>query len=302
MMSFRELIVLLMMCTLWGFHFVIIKLAVGEVPPLFYAAMRITVVALLMSPFLRWRSGAMGPVLLAGCCLGGFNYAFMFTGIAKTTASSAALAIELFVPFATILSVLFLGDKVGLRRFIGIVLAFVGVAVIALAGKENSTGGDPQAVAGIGIGLIAIAAFSEAMGTIFVKKAKGFTPFQLLAWFALVGTAILWPATFLTESFWREEGPRAVLEAVNPVLLLGAIVYSAVGASIIGHSSYYWLLQRLPVSIVAPSGLLTTMLAVLFSVLVLGDQLTAVMIIGALMILTGVGVILVRNSTRASGD
>ena len=51
--------ILIGMCAVWGFHFVVIKLAVAQAPPIFYAAIRMTLVAALMSPFLRWRRGAM---------------------------------------------------------------------------------------------------------------------------------------------------------------------------------------------------------------------------------------------------
>ena len=54
-MSARELGLLFSVCLIWGFHFVVMKLAVGAVPPMFYAAIRMAVVALILSPFLVWR-------------------------------------------------------------------------------------------------------------------------------------------------------------------------------------------------------------------------------------------------------
>ena len=54
-------------------------------------------------------------------------------------------------------------------------------------------------------------------------------------------------------------------------------------------------MQRLPVSVVAPSVLLTTIFAVFFSVLLLGDPFGPRMAVGGLMTLAGVGVVLLRN-------
>jgi len=294
-MSIRELMVLFVMCTIWGFHFVVIKLAVSEVPPLFYAAIRMSLLTIILSPFLRWRRGQMLRVICAGACFGGLNYAFMFSGLARAPASAAALAIELYVPFATILSVIFLGDKVGLKRGAGIILAIVGVAVIALFKEIDGASAEENAALSIGIGLISLAAMAEATGAVLVKTIKSFGPVQLLAWFALVGNFILWPASLLFEP-----GALDHARAADRTLLIAAILYSALGASIIGHASYYWLLQRLPVSLVAPSGLLTTLIAVFFSVMLLGDKLTAPMLIGGGLILVGVGIILVRNSTKTT--
>lgn len=272
------------MSMVWGFHFVVIKTAVASVPPLFYASLRMALVAMLLAPFLRWRKGMMAPVLGAGLCFGALNYAFLFTGLYYAPASAAAIAAELYTPFATIMSVIFLGETVGWKRISGIVLAFAGVAIIAL-GREG--GG---AYLGVGVGLVAMGTIMEAAGSILVKQAKGFRPHELLAWFALIGALVLPVFTAIFES-----GQREAFAAADKWMLAGAIIYSAVGSSIFGHTAYYWLLQRLPVSQVAPSALLTTLFAVTFSVLFLGDPLTVRFIIGGVLALAGVGIILLRT-------
>ena len=212
-MSIRELGVLLTMCVVWGFHFIVIKLAVTEIPPMYYAAIRMTLVAVLMTPFLRWRPGQMLYVLGGGLCLGALNYSFMFTGLKFATASAAAIAIELYVPFATILSILFLGDSLGWRRSLGIAFAFAGVAIIAL-GQQDDAG--PETRIGLGVGLVATGAFVEAIGAVFVKRATAFKAHELLAWFGIVGTIGLWIGTFLFE-----DGQREALAAADTMLIVG---------------------------------------------------------------------------------
>lgn len=289
-MSARELAVLLAMCLTWGFHFVVIKTAVGELPPMFYAAIRMTLVAAMLSPLLRWRPGRMLRVLSAGACLGALNYAFMFSGVKLATASAAAVAIELYTPFATILAIVFLGDRLGWRRALGVALAFAGVAIIAL-GKSEDAG--PETRIGLGVGLVVAGSFIEAVGAILVKQAKGFRPMELLAWFAVVGAAALWTMTFVFES-----GQGAALAAGDKPLIVAAVLYSAIGGSIFGHSAYYWLLQRLPVSLVASSVPLTTFFAVLFGVLLLGDPTGPRFIVGGLMTVGGVGLVLLRSAAK----
>lgn len=287
-MNLREFLVLLSTSVVWGFHIVVIKIGVAAAPPMFYAAMRMSLVAILLAPFLRWRPGKMGRVFAAGACLGAFNYALMFTGIRLAPASASAIAIELYVPFATILSIVFLGETVGWRRTLGIALAFVGVAVVALGRAGAGAGGE---LAILGVGLVAAAALTEAMGAIFVKQSAGFRPHELLAWFALLGTLVLWSLTLLFE-----HGQSQSLLAGDRWLIAGAVAFSAIGASIYAHTAYYWLLQRLPVSQVAPSGLLTTIFAVGASVVFLGEPLTPLFLVGGLMALTGVAIILIRST------
>ncbi|MEM8771593.1 MAG: DMT family transporter [Pseudomonadota bacterium] len=289
-MNAREVAILLAMCLVWGFHFVVIKLAVNEAPPILYAAMRMTLAAALTARFLKWRAGEMAPVLCAGLCLGVFNYVFMFYGVKYATASAAAIAMELYVPFATILSVVFLGDRIGWRRMIGIVLAFLGVAVIALGDQAEA---NPETRLALGVGLVAAGALVEGVGAVLVKKAEGFKPIELLAWFAFVGMIGSWIMTGLVESNQMQS-----LGDANKLLLTGAIIYSAVGASIFGHTAYYWLIKRLPLSLVAPSVMLTTLIAVIFGVVLLGDPFGPRMVIGGALVLSGVGVVVLRNARK----
>ncbi|MEQ1931869.1 MAG: DMT family transporter [Parvularculaceae bacterium] len=282
----RELLVLATICVIWGFHYVVLKTGVEEIPALLYAAMRMSLVALVMSPFLRWRPGRMGPLLLAGLCFGVLNYAFLFNGIKYATGSAAAIAIQLYVPFATILSIVFLGEKVGWRRTLGIALAFGGVAIVALTREHTSA----DARIGIGVGLVACSALTEAVGAILVKRLVGFKPQEMLAWFGVIGSVCLWPAALTFEP-----GALSDLRSAELGIVLGAVAYSALGSSVIGHTAYYWLLQRLPVSLVAPSTLITTLLGIAFSVLFLGEQVGPPFIIGALMALAGVAIVLLRS-------
>lgn len=289
-MNARELTILLAMCVIWGFHYVVIKAAMAEIPPVFYAAMRMTLVAAVLAPFLRWRAGKMGYVLLAALCFGAINYIFLFTGVSLASASASAIANQLYVPFATILSVVFLKERIGWRRITGITLAFAGVAVIVSSRGEAP----PEVRLGVGIGLVALATLVEAAGSILVKKASGFKPWELLAWFGAVGAPVLWGVTFTLE-----RGQFEALADSDMKLVIAAILYSALLASVLGHTTYYWLLQRRPVSEVASSSLLTTFLAVAFSILILGEPLTAAIIIGGVMTLFGVGVVVLRAPATA---
>jgi len=284
-MNIREILVFSLICLVWGLHFVVIKVAVSEIPPIFYAAIRMTLVAALLSPFLRWRHGQMRRVVAAGAGLGAFNYLFMFTGISHATATTSALAMELYVPFATILSVVFLGEQVGIRCIIGITMAFIGVGVIALGKGEIDVS--------FGVALVAFGALCDASGAVVLKKIEGFKPIQLLAWFFVVGTLCLWAGTLMLESQQIE-----AYKVGDQRIIIGAVLYSAIGSSIIGHTCYYWLLQRLPLSIIAPSGLMVTLLAVIFANVFLKEALTKNTIIGRLMIMIGVGIVILRSNRK----
>lgn len=280
-----QALLLLGVCLAWGLHMVVIKATVDLVPPLTYVAFRMALLALLLSPLLRWHKGQMLRVVMGGMCFGGLNYAFMFSGFKFTTAAVGAILAESYVVFATLLGVLVLGEKVGWRRSLGIGVALVGVTVIATADGEAAGSRNLP----LGAALILTAMLIEATGALFVKKIDGIKPLQLLSWFAVVGCVL----TFVIAAlFNRDHFAWLTSEAALPVG--GALVYSVVVASIFGHTSYYYILQRAPLSLVAPSGLLITFFAVLFGVTLLGESLTPQLIAGALLVILGVGVVLVR--------
>lgn len=289
-MTLKEFLVLLVVCVAWGLHFVVVKVTVGTTaPPLFYAAIRMTIVLVLMLPFLKWHKGIMHFVLAAGLGYGALNYAFMFPAMSMTTAAAAAITIELYVPFSIILSVIFLGERIGIKRVFGITLAILGVMIIAL-GKPDETAG-PLFL--FGILLIVGAAMSEAVGAVLVKKVKGVSPWQLLAWFSVVGSIVLW---ILSLAF--EDNQMQSFAPENRVNFMLALFYSAVITSVIAHASYYWLLQRLPIYIVSTSGLLTTVVAIAAGHILLGEAITTQLLIGAALTLLGIGFILYARAKK----
>ena len=289
-MSLREFAVLFLVCLIWGLHFIVMKMTVGEAAdPLFYAAMRMTIVAIFMLPWLKWHKGLMWPILGAGLGYGALNYAFMFPALGLTTASAAAITIELYVPFSIILSVLVFKDKIGAYKILGILLAFIGVIIITSAKPGESAG--PYFL--WGILLMVGAAMSEAIGAVLVKLVKGVGPLQLLAWFAVIGTVVLWPLSLILENNQLE-----AFAPENRKTFAFALAYSALLVSIVAHGSYYWLLQRLPIYIVSSTGLMTTIIAVIASIIILGEALTLELLLGGLITMSGIGLILSRSNPK----
>jgi len=290
-MSLREFAFLFIVCLIWGLHFIVMKVTVGSTAdPLFYAALRMSIVALIMLPWLKWHKGLMWPIFGAGLGYGALNYAFMFPALGLTTASAAAVTIELYVPFSIILSVLVFKDKIGLYKVLGILLAFAGVIIIAAAKPDETAG--PYFL--LGILLMVGAAMSEAVGAVLVKFVKTVGPLHLLAWFAVIGSLVLWPL-----SFFLEDNQLDAFAPENRKAFALALAYSALLVSVVAHGSYYWLLQRLPIYIVSSTGLMTTVIAVIASAAILGETLTPKLFLGGLVTLGGIGLILARN-TRAA--
>jgi O-acetylserine/cysteine efflux transporter len=75
----------------------------------------------------------------------------------------------------------------------------------------------------------------------------------------------------------------------------GALAFTVFGSSLIGHTGYYFLLQRYEVSLISPLTLLAPILGVVFGIWLLGEPLTSRLVIGAVIAFAGVGVLAVRG-------
>ncbi len=272
---------------IWGFNIVAVKLSADRFPPVFLSFMRFLIVGLVVWPWLRVRRGEMRWLLTAATCSGGLQFALMYSGVALSgNMSSVAIAGQLGVPFATLLSVLMLGERIHWRRWLGIAMSFVGVMLIGFS---------PDVFASwSGLLLIVIASFIGAVGLIAIKRVHELEPLELQAWLAWGSLPLLLPLSWLLED--------GQFESLKQAGTIGwaAVLYSAMLASLVAHTAYFALIRRYAVSSVAPVTVLTPLFGVLFSVLLLGDVLDWRMIVGGLLTLSGITVIVARERKAAA--
>lgn len=280
--QWRDLALLIFINLIWGFNFVASKVGVGEFPPLWFTTLRFGVLALLLVPMLRLHRGQMGAVVVAALLSGGLHFGLLLVGLAMAnTVSTVAIAGQLGVPFTTLMSIAFLGEVVRWRRWTGITLAFAGVMLMGL---------DPQVFEfWQGLALVVLAAFVGSLGLLAVKQLTDIEPLQIQAWFALVSAPVL---ALLSAIF--EEGQVQALQSASWEGW-GALLFTVLMASLVAHTGFYYLVQRYPVTSVSPLTVLSPLFAILFGVTVLGDELTARIIAGGTMTLTGVVIIALRE-------
>jgi O-acetylserine/cysteine efflux transporter len=262
----------------WAFNFIAGKAGVTHFQPFLFTALRFAVLLLALLPFLRWIPGRMGGVLGIALVQGVLHFSLIFAGLeASGDIASVAIASQLYVPFSALLAVVWLGETLDWKRLAGIISAFGGALVI---------GFDPIVFHHLdALLLIAAGAAAMAVATIQMRQLREVSVFALQAWIALCAT----PALALLSLLF-ERGQWVALQTANR-LELAAPVYSAIGASLIGHGILYYLLGRYPVSITTPLMLLAPILAVIFGVLLWGDVLTWKLVLGGSLTLTGIAVI-----------
>ncbi len=281
-MNFRDFTLLFAVCFVWGLNLVVTRWVVFDaaVPPVFFAAIRFLGVAVCLIPFLRPIPKDLKTLFLISMFIGAGHFALLFIGLANAEASAASVVGQLGVPFSTLMSMVFLGEVIGWRRGIGILLAFFGVLIIAV---------DPDSFSvSFGLIYIAIAAFIGSVGGILMKWMTPISALQMQAWIGLFSFAPLFAlSAFLESGQWG-----AYLAGSWPVW--AATVFAVIGVSVFGHGAFYHLIKKYDISLLSPLTLMTPIWGVVLSFMLLSEPITMRLIIGAIISLGGVFVIAIR--------
>lgn len=262
---------------LWGFNFVVAKVGVGELPPLLLLSLRFALVAVLLAPFLRALGDAWRPMLVLSVVLGGCHFGLLFIGLSGVDAGPAAIAIQLTVPFSAALAWAIYGETMGFLQMLGMLVAFTGVYI--LAGEPASTPSLTHLL------MVVAAAFAWAVANILIKKLHRIPPMVMNAWFALLTAPQLLAVSLLVE--------RGQAEAIAAAGWRGwgAVVYTALAASIVAYGLWYWLLAKHDVNRIVPLMLLAPVLAVFLAGVLLGEPITPRILLGGAVTITGVAMI-----------
>ena len=281
-MTFRDTLLALSVPLLWGLGLTFSKVAVTEFPPILLMTLRFALTACLLVWFVPIPRNLLKQIFWIAMVSAAIQYGLTFYGLKMLDASTAALVIQLEVPFLAILGAVILKESVGVKRVAGIIIAFAGVAVIA---------GEPRLADNqLGILLCASGAFTWAVGQVMIRRLGTVGGFMLIAWVAVFATPQLFVASLIVEG-----NPVPAIMAAS-WKVWAVILYLGIIMTAVGYDIWYNLIGRLPVNQVGPFLLLLPVVAVVGSVTLLGETLTWWLVGGGVAILSGVSLIVLENS------
>jgi O-acetylserine/cysteine efflux transporter len=277
----------LLVAVVWGINFVVIEVGLETFPPLLFAALRFTLVALpavllVARPKVHWKW-----VLAVGTFLSAGQFGLLFVGMdLGMPAGLASLVLQLQAMFTIGLAVLLLGERPARRQLAGAAVALGGIAIIG-AGRAD------------GIPLLALllccgAALSWAAGNVATRVAQAPDAKALLVWSSLVP-----PLPLLALSLALED--RAQVERALTTFDLGgalALLYVVVLATGFGFGTWTWLLKRHPASTVAPFTLAVPVVGIASAWLFLGERPNGAEGAGAALVLVGLALTVGGYRTR----
>jgi O-acetylserine/cysteine efflux transporter len=275
-MPVRHVLLAAAVAVVWGINFVVIDVGLDNFPPLLFAALRFTLVALpavflVPRPDAGWRD-----VVLVGTFLSAGQFGLLFVGMDQgMPAGLASLVLQLQAAFTALFAVALLHERLNPGQVLGAAVAFAGIGLI---GAGRSAG-----IPNVALALTVAAAASWGLGNVFTRRAQATNAVSLVVWSSLV------PPIPLALLSLRFDGADAIGDALAGIDAGGllALVYIVVLSTFFGYGTWTWLLKRHPASRVAPFTLLVPVVGILAAWIALGERPNGAEWAGAAVVLVG---------------
>lgn len=287
---------------LWASAYAFTRLAVSHddpalgFPPQFIIPVRITAGAFVLlivaaltrqswPPLSDWKSWL---IMAAMGTLGTATPFLLITTAQKTVDSSlAALYVSAAPLFTSVLAHFsFHDDFIDQRKIIGLVIGFVGVAVLF----------GPEAIASFGSASVIaqamclLATFFYASSSILARYGRNIPPFVFSAGFLVFGAVTTWPLLFLVD-----------FETLTPSSgAIAGVVGLALGPTAVASVLYMILIQRTSASFVSLTGYMIPILSAIIGYLAFREMQSWNAFLAFALILGGVW-LAQRQQTRAPG-
>ena len=271
---------------IWGFNFVVLKVALVDIPPQLLTALRFSFACLPVLFLPKPQGMQFKHMIIVGLTAFWGQYIFLFVAMKlgmPAGLSSVTLQLQVFITI--LLSIVLLKERPKNQQILGGAVALTGLGTIA------STVGQGSTIPAIAMLFIVLAASTWAVGNFTVKLAgpdAGFGTLSGVAWASLVP---ILPAFALSYGF---EGPEQWLhswQSVRPISLL-ALAFTVVFSTWFGFAIWGKLLSTYTASVAAPFALLVPVFGGLSAYLILGETLTPQRMAGSLLIFVGLAIIL----------
>jgi len=275
-LSLRHFLLALAVVAVWGTNFVVIKLALGHMPPLLFATLRFAVAVLpavffLPRPAVPWRNLAAYGLLIG---VGQFGLLFVAMN-GHISPGLASLVIQIQVFFTIGLSMYLSGERLQRVQWLALAMASAGIGVIVLHTDGTTTL--------LGLGLILLAALSWAGGNIVARSAGHVNMVAYVVWSSLFAVP---PLAVLAVLFEGWDAVAAGLRGADTATWL-AVAWQAWGNSLFGYAAWGWLLARYPAATITPMALLVPLFGMGGAALWLNEGLPSWKIAAAALVMGG---------------
>jgi drug/metabolite transporter (DMT)-like permease len=278
----------LMLAAIWGASFMFMRLAALELGALPTAALRVAIAALFLLPLLvvkghwpvlrqHWR-----PVFLVGLFNSAIPFALYAFAVMHISTGLSAILNATVPLFGALVAWLWLQDRPGLSRTVGLALGFGGV--ILLVGEQASFKPNASGVAPVWAVLACLAATTcYALSASFTKKYLPSMPPLVAATGSQIGATL----ALSGPALWFLPEHMPTVPAWGALLVLGVVCTG------IAYVIYFRLIDRAGPSRALTVTFLIPVFALVYGVILLGEHITPWML--------GCGAVVFLGTALSSG-
>ena len=272
----------ILLAALWGASFLFMRLGTLEFGPLPTAGLRVAIASLALLPVMLSRGlwpqlrQHWKPVMICGLINSAIPFAlFSFALLSISTGLSSIL--NATVPlFGALVAWLWLGDKPGASRTVGLVIGFIGVALLA-SGKASFKPDASGAVTAWGILACLLATISYAVAASFTRRYSSGLNSLMVATGSQIGAAL--GLALPTLLMWPAQAPS--LKAWGALLALGTL------CTAVAYVLFFRLIERLGPARAITVTFTIPVFAVFYGVTLLGETVTTWMLFCGVIVLCG---------------
>lgn len=287
-MSLTTLLCLLGACFFWGISFIATKVAVNSFPPLTVVALRLVVSAICFITWFvvkkrrlaLWPQGFFWQILLLSLVGTSLHYSFQTVGLRFTTATNASIYALTAPIFIILISVLFLNEKVTLKKVLGVALAISGVIFVMGPDQLLTFSIKGHLISDI---LVLISFLLWALFTVYSKKlTTGFKPIELTSAITILGALTMLPVGLWEINKYNFSFNSVTIQAWFAVIFLG------VTCSFLATLFYMQALEKTESQKVGVFMYTVPLITYIVATLFLGERAGLFLLLGSVLIISGV--------------
>lgn len=287
-MKKKDVLLALLLVTIWGVNFTVIKLGLGGVPSMLLVALRYLLTAFPAIFFIKKPKTEWKYIVLYGLTVGVGQFSCLFYAMEiGMPAGIASIVLQMQAFISSAMAMIFLNEKLKAKQIAGFVTSAAGLFIIALANARGGVGSIQ--VTAIFLNLLApfFWAASNIVARIASDKAAAngekLDMFSLVVWSGLIPPIPMLGLALMLDTpqdLWN------VLINLSGISIF-AVIYLAFGATLFGYGVWNVLLGKYPMSKVAPLPLTVPVIALLSARIILREQLSGMQLLGVSVILAG---------------
>ena len=268
----------ILLAAIWGSSFLFTRIAAVEFGVMPTAFLRVLLAALFLMPFLLWSGHwpafkkRAGPIMFVGMLNSGIPFALYAYAVMSITTGLSAILNATVPLFGAIVAWLWLKDKPTNSRIMGLVIGFIGVALLAGDQASFKPGGSGWAILAC---LVATTCY--AISASYTRKYLMGVPPMATSTGSMIGAALglsvpallSWPANTPSLQAW------------------GSVLFVAILCTGVAYVLYFRLIEAAGPSKTLTVTFMIPVFAIVYGVLFLGEELTLWMMLCACVIICG---------------